>query len=153
LASISRLRRIGGASCWASFIAVAFVAASAPASLKTLHAGRSGHREAGFWIAAQHEPDAMILDPFSWCEYYAGNIRQPSTSSTDTKVVYSVMEKGVNEHQRLHMMKFARYFSERSPLVYQWPENVPDDRVKVQVYRWQGDDLAAMMHQADKSKP
>jgi Dolichyl-phosphate-mannose-protein mannosyltransferase len=153
LASISRLRRIGGASFWASFIAVAFVAASAPASLKTLHAGRSGHREAGFWIAAQHEPSAMILDPFAWCEFYAGNIRLPSTSSDGTQVVYSVMEKGVNEHQRLHMMKFARYFSERSPLVYQWPENVPVNQVKVQVFCWRGEDLAAMMHQADKSGP
>ncbi len=153
LASIPRLGRIGSASCWASFIAVAFVAASAPAGLKTLHAGRSGHREAGLWIAAQHEPKAIILDPFSWCEFYAGNIRLPSTMSDDKHVVYSVMEKGVNEHLRLHMMKFARYFSERSALVYQWPENAPDDRVKVQVYRWQGDDFAAMMHQADKSKP
>ena len=152
LASIPALRRMGPASFWASLIAIMFVAASAPAGLKTLHAGRSGHREAGRWIAAQHEPDAKIIDPFSWCEFYAGNIRMPSLVSFDAKVVYSVMEKGVNEHQRLHLLKFAKYFSERSPLVYQWPENVPDDQVKVQVYRWQGDDLAAMFWQADHSK-
>ena len=152
LTRLPRLRRIGSASMWASVMALLFVAASAPAGLKTLHANRGGHRDAGLWIAAHAQPNERVIDPFSWTEYYAGNMREPSPRPRAKEPVYFVVEKGVNAHERLHLIGFANYFVgdvPRSTLVYESPDDKRAKGQRVQIYRWEGNNFDEMWAKAE----
>jgi len=138
-----RVARIGYGSGrrWSIVAAVMLVASCLPASMKPLHASRAGHRGAGLWIAAQNEPDAYLIDPFSWGEFFAGHTRLPATMRFDEKTVYVIVEANSRLHPRLHMMPFAKHFAAIGKPVYQWPANVPAENARVFVYRWQGDDF------------
>lgn len=148
IAQIKRCGRLGSARFWSALLAVVVVASSVPAAIKPLHTSRGGHRAAGLWIAAQQEPHAWVLDPFSWAEFFAGHKRLPSRVNDSTRVVYIVTESNANLHPRLHMMQMARYIAERGKLVYHWPEAAPVDQGKVFVYRWEGADLPVLWERA-----
>jgi Dolichyl-phosphate-mannose-protein mannosyltransferase len=136
LASIPRLGRIGSATFWTAVIAIALIAAALPAGMKTLHANRAGHRAAGLWIAQHREPNDFVEDPFAWADFYAGNLRTPSTESEKVRVVFVVLEGIVgNPHPRLHQMPRALKFAEHGKFVYHWPPNAPVEKGKVFVYR------------------
>jgi hypothetical protein len=149
LTALPPLRRIGSASIWASALALLFVAASTPAGLKTLHANRGGHREAGHWIAAHAPAKSFVIDPFSWTEYYAGNIRDLSPRPAGKQPVYIVVEQGVNAHERLHLIGIANYFVPRSTLVYESPEDKRAKGQRVLVYCWQGENFERVWASAE----
>lgn len=150
LAMLPLLKRIGSASFWGAFLVTLYIAAIAPAGLKTLHPNRGGHLAVGRYLAAHAQPGDMIVDPFAWAEFHAGYIRSFPVPSSDQRVAYAVLEGGDNTHQRLHLLPAAKAVEEHGRLVYWWPEGQPPEHAKVRVYRYEGDDFAALWHEASK---
>lgn len=136
LASQKCLSRFGGESTWAALIAAVFIAATVPAGMKTLHANRSGHHAAGLWLASHRQPDDFVLDPFSWAEFYGGDLREPARISPGTTQVYAIVESlTANPHPRLHLMRTALAIAHQGELVFKWPADKPVDEAKVLIYR------------------
>ena len=108
-----------------------------PATLKTLHANRAGHKAAGIWLASHATADDTLVDPFCWAHYYAGRVFledkavQP-TQSGHKKTSYAVLDQ--QEHPRLPLMTEAIRLAGKGKLVYFWPENKPAEQAKVLVY-------------------
>jgi hypothetical protein len=148
LALLPRLRRLGSAQMWSAIVAFAVVAVCVPAAMKSLHVNRAGHRAAGLWLAANQQPGSYVLDPFAWGEFYSGHMRLNQSASPPPRTVYTVFERQANMHLRLHELFVARYFAERSQVVYHWPENAPVESAKVFVYRWEGDNFDQLWGQA-----
>lgn len=108
-------------------------------TLKPLHINRSGHRDAGLWLAAHANPADPIHDPFCWAHYYAGRVFQeadgPVVAEPGYKPTsYVVLENTDNEHSRLPLIETAVQLSHTGKPVYHWPENKPVEQAKVIVY-------------------
>ena len=138
--SVVHKPRLASQACWAVLLAVACIAASASAGLKNLHSNRAGHHAAGLWLANQLQWDDMLLDPFSWAEYYSGYMRLPPTHHPKVKRVFVVVEDPeTNPHPRLHMMVAAHNIARKVGIdhpCYHWPTDKPISQAKVLVYQW-----------------
>jgi hypothetical protein len=139
------------AAIWTGIV----VAPAIPRDFYSLHAERVGHKEAGLWLAANAEPAAEIVDPFGWAEWYAGrSVRDwpvpdphyPSWNPFRAPYVYVVFEPNAKSpHSRLEYYWLARNMANppsRSPrqpvVVYQYPPDLPWNKVRVAVYRCPG---------------
>jgi hypothetical protein len=123
-----------------SFVLLLMVTLSGlPESMKTLHANRAGHRDAGLWLANHAQPTDPIVDPFCWAHYYAGRVFVEGTSSAaplnpQAPTWYVVLEGPDREHARLPLIPEARALAARGQLVYHWPHDKPITDAKVFVY-------------------
>ncbi len=148
-ASWPRLSHLGGATTWSAIMAFVMIAACIPAGMKSLHVNRAGHHAAGLWLAHERHQDDVVLDPFSWAEFYAGFIRYPEFHRRECHYIYAVVESIDNSpHPRLHLMPDALRAARQGELVYHWPENLPESKAKVRIFRcegkgfWQAKDLS-----------
>jgi hypothetical protein len=82
-----------------------------PATLKPLHANRTGFRAAGEWLAANTQPADEIVDPFCWSHFYAGRVLQESMQprpASGPPTRYVVVTNSKNAHNRLNSLAAAR---------------------------------------------
>jgi hypothetical protein len=122
------------------WLTVAFFAALAiyclPETVKPLHLNRSGHRQAGLWLAEHADPQDPIIDSCSWAHYYAGKVfiedDPPPARPGYVPTCYVVMDLGV--HPRLTTIPEARRIAHQGKMVYYWPEKRSADDAKVFVY-------------------
>jgi hypothetical protein len=131
---ITKSTKYGKQGTWAAAIAAGCILACVPAGMKPLHANRAGHHAAGKWIAQHRHDDDFVLDPFGWAEFYAGHVRLPDTFWRPIGGAYVIVEKGIDDHPRLHLMPWAKQYIEKGKTVYHWPENKPIEEAKVRVY-------------------
>ncbi len=82
--------------------------------------------------------DALV-DPFSWGEWYSGRtLYRTSWNPPAAKTVYVIWENtSATPHSRLPVLPLARELIGKpdARVVYHWPEDVPADRAKVQVWK------------------
>ena len=109
-----------------------------PDALKTLHANRAGHRQAGLWLAEHAQPADEILDPFCWAHYYAGRVfmegMTPEPPPGYTPMSYVVIEHSDHDHIRLPQIAQSLQLAARGQAVYHWPEDKSVEEAKVLVY-------------------
>jgi hypothetical protein len=106
---------------------LALVGFGLPSTLKPLHANRAGHHAAGLWIAAHAATGpVVVLDPYLWAEFYAG---QGSLKETVAPLppgyrpdYVVVARSSTNEHRRLQLIPDAEDWSACGRLVYHWPD-------------------------------
>jgi hypothetical protein len=145
-AALGRLPKVG--FFWAGKFGTAalllmLVGISLPGALKPMHANREGHKHAGQWLAAHLQKDDCLIDPFCWAEWYAGRslyfVPADPPANPPPEVTYAVVDDKSHgeEHERLPRLDAAKNVvaDGRSKLVYQWPENVPEEHAKVKVYK------------------
>lgn len=127
----------GNAQLWTVVVAGLLIVTALPSAIRPLHPNRAGHRHAGEWLAQHAEPNAEIVDPFCWAEFYAGRGWDPQPPSwTGATPTYIVLEpNNDNPHARLPLMAPARSMALDREAVYHWPENVPLDQAEVVVFR------------------
>jgi 4-amino-4-deoxy-L-arabinose transferase-like glycosyltransferase len=115
---------------------LAVFAIGLPSSVKPLHANRSGHRQAGYWLAAHTTAEDEVLDPYCWAHFYAGCIfREGKCSPPLRHDCYVVMEQSDNPHARLPLIDRARQLAKKGTQVYHWPEAQPVDKARIVIYR------------------
>jgi hypothetical protein len=137
----SFVRAMRGADPWfLVMIWVAIVMAVAvPRNFKSLHEERAGHKAAGLWMKENVSPDWQIVDPFGWAEWYTGRTLRaiPNPDPAKGPGVYAVFEPNAKSpHSRLGYYEMARDLKARNgEKVFQFPAGVPDDEIKVAVYR------------------
>jgi hypothetical protein len=94
-----------------------------PATLKPLHANRTGFRAAGEWLATNALPADEIVDPFCWSHFYAGRVlqesMQPQPANRPT-TCYVVVTNSKNAHNRLSGLAAARELTRQGTLVFCW---------------------------------
>jgi hypothetical protein len=113
---------------WRSPVQVLLLSAlalsSLPESLKTLHAGRVGHKEAGLWIAAHADPSDQVLDPFCWAHFYAGRVFEEGIvhppSPAHAAKTFVVLDKS-NHHSRIPQLPEAEAVAKSGTPVFCWP--------------------------------
>ncbi|HEV3118388.1 MAG TPA: glycosyltransferase family 39 protein [Gemmataceae bacterium] len=109
-----------------------------PGALKTLHANRAGHRQAGQWLAQHSQPADFLLDPYCWAHYYSGRLflegTKPTASPGQAINGYIVIEHSKSDHIRLEAVPLAEEFSTFGKAVFHWPENVSEANAKILVY-------------------
>jgi hypothetical protein len=140
-AALARLPRIG--HLWAGRYApaallVALVAAALPATLKPLHPQREGHKHAGKWLKEHAAPEDAIIDPFCWAEWYAERaLYYVPADPPAAKVHYVVLDDKMrpDEHTRLPRLNLAKEVAASGTVVYWWPEDVPQEKAKVRVFK------------------
>jgi hypothetical protein len=122
---------------WMMAAAIIFIlAAGLPSILKPLHANRSGHRQAGNWLAKHATSEDEVIDPFCWAHFYAGCVfREGKDFIPPQHTRYVVLEHSGNSHSRLMMIEEAQQLAKRGTPVYHWPERKPIEQAKVVVYR------------------
>lgn len=94
-----------------------------PATLKPLHANRTGFRAAGEWLAANAQPADTIVDPFCWSHYYAGRVLQESKKprpANGPTTRFVVVTNSKNAHNRLTLLDEARALARQGTLVFRW---------------------------------
>lgn len=116
------------------------VSVAVPRNFRSLHEERAGHKAAGLWMKDHVEDDWQIVDPFGWAEWYTGRTlrRIPNPDPAKGPGVYAVFEPNAKSpHSRLGYYEIARSLHDRpgSVRVFQYPEDAPDDEIKVAVYR------------------
>jgi hypothetical protein len=114
-----------GSSRFSVLLLICATLTGLPESLKTLHANRAGHRDAGLWLAEHADQSDPIIDPFCWAHYYAGRVfsedNPPPVPPGHVPTRYVVLESPDREHARLPLMPEARALAARGQLVYHWP--------------------------------
>jgi hypothetical protein len=134
------VRGMRGVNPWmlvAIWVAIV-MAVAVPRNFKSLHEERAGHKVAGLWMKEHVEDDWQIVDPFGWAEWYTGRTLRtiPNPDPSKGPGVYAVFEPNAKSpHSRLGYYEMARGLKERGPVVFQYPEGVPPDEIKVAVYR------------------
>ena len=144
---LSHLPHIG--FVWAGRLApvslmLAVACAALPATLKPLHAHREGFKHAGIWMKDHCEQGSLVIDPFSWSQWYAWQslyyvpddpIEDPNACFT----TYAILDQKnrSEDHERLPRIDQARAVAAdgRSRVVYHWPENVEQSAASVVVYK------------------
>jgi hypothetical protein len=118
------------------------MAVAVPRNFKSLHEERGGHKLAGLWMKDNVPPDWQIVDPFGWAEWYTGRTLRtiPNPDPSKGPGVYVVFEPNAKSpHSRLGYYEMARCLCDPPGLkpsrVFQYPDGVPDDEIKVAVYR------------------
>ncbi len=134
---LPRVERLGVRVTAASLL-VALVVGSLPFALKSMHTNREGHKHAGLWLSARITDNDGMVDPFCWAEWYAGRtLYRTSWNPPESKRTYVIWENNAaTPHSRLPVLPEADRVRKLpgSRVVYHWPENVPVDRAKVQVW-------------------
>jgi 4-amino-4-deoxy-L-arabinose transferase-like glycosyltransferase len=94
-----------------------------PKTMEPLHTTRAGYHAAGLWLAEHSRPEDIVIDPFSWAEYYAGRTFQEENPPPPgyQPAQYVVLGGSENEHGRLPMIPIAEALATRGSLVFQWP--------------------------------
>ncbi|MFO0937288.1 MAG: glycosyltransferase family 39 protein [Gemmataceae bacterium] len=119
-------------------VALALCAAATVLAVRPLHETRTGFRYAGKYLAGVFQDGDVIVDPFSWAEFYAGPAVTRLIPETDTaKVLYTVLDGPMDksQHVRLPKMDLARNIAKSGAPVYHWPEDQPIENAKVIVYK------------------
>lgn len=113
--------RLGPRRC-AVVLTVALVIFPLPKTLEPLHTNRAGFYEAGRWLAEHANPTDQIVDPFSWVEFYSGQMfRAAAPASANVPVRYVVVGGSDNEHTRLPLMPQAVALAGQGTQVFEWP--------------------------------
>jgi hypothetical protein len=103
---------------------LALIGYGLPSSLTTLHAGRVGHRTAGFWIATHAAPCDGVMDPFCWAHFYAGRVFQEGIHAPvppgHRPVTFVVLDQS-SHHSRIPQLPEAEQAAKSGMVVYQWP--------------------------------
>lgn len=74
-------------------------------SLRGLHEHRLGHRLAGEWLATQWHPGDLVVDPYGWVSYYAGQRTPPHKPDPDAKGrLFLVLEPGEKDAKRKELI-------------------------------------------------
>lgn len=135
---LPRIERLG-VRITAASILVAIVASSLPFALKSMHHHREGHKHAGEWLATHMTDNDAIVDPFCWAEWYAGRtLYRTSWNPEKSRNTYVIWENTTaTPHSRLPVFPEAKRLKESpgSRIVYHWPENVPEEKATIQVYK------------------
>jgi hypothetical protein len=140
-AALSHVPKVG--RVWAGRFApagllLALALAALPATLKPMHPQREGHKHAGKWLKEHIEPEAALIDPFCWAEWYAERaLYYIPPDPPEAKVLYTVLDDKTRpeDHLRLPRLKLAKDVAASGTVVYWWPENVPAEKATVKVYR------------------
>ncbi len=133
-----RLFRIGSPSLWTGLWVLLIAGLCLPRDFHSLHADRAGHRAAGEWLAREGNPHFSVVDPFGWAEFYSGRTVRGWTTANPIRrpFVYTVLEpNAASPHSRLPWLADANKLAARGEVVFQYPPDVPPDRIKVAVYR------------------
>ena len=113
-------------------------AGEAQAIARALVKAVRGHKAAGLWMKDHVEPDWQIVDPFGWAEWYTGRTLRaiPNPDLTKGPGVYVVYEPNAKSpHSRLGWYETAKSLHDPKKVFYRFPEGVPDDEIKVAVYK------------------
>jgi 4-amino-4-deoxy-L-arabinose transferase-like glycosyltransferase len=108
---------------WALFILLALAASGLPKTLEPMHTNRAGFHAAGLWLSDHVQPGDRIIDPFSWTEYYAGQVwrqLQKPDPVAPSRFTYVVLGGTRTEHERLPLMPDAKNLAQYGTLVFQW---------------------------------
>jgi hypothetical protein len=130
-----RLRK-GHAVCGA--ILAGLIVFPLPKTLEPLHSNRAGYHAAGQWLAQNANAADVIIDPFSWAEYYSGRtLREQRAAPADHRPSqYIVLGCSDNEHVRLPLIPYAEELASQGETVFQWAPSRPGSRAEaVAVYR------------------
>jgi hypothetical protein len=137
----SFVRAMRGADPWflvAIWVAIV-MAVTVPRNFKSLHEERAGHKAAGLWMKENVPADWQIVDPFGWAEWYTARTLRtiPNPDPSKGPGAYAVFEPNAKSpHSRLGYYEMARDLRDRhGEKVFQYPAGVPDDEIKVAVYR------------------
>lgn len=131
--------RLNRARLVTALMLLAAFAIGLPSSVKPLHANRNGHRQAGYWLAANATAQDEVLDPYCWAHFYAGCLfREGNGSLPLHHDCYVVMEQTENLHARLPLIDQARQMAKNGTPVYHWPETQPAEKARIVIYRVPG---------------
>lgn len=126
LAGLFENRRIfANSPAWSAGLLLVLAASGLPRALAPLHTNRTGFHAAGVWLAQNAGPDDQIVDPFSWVEFYSGQVRRQLHQQSPQRPpdhVYVILGGTKNEHERLPLIPEAKSLAQRGHIVYQWPE-------------------------------
>ena len=109
-----------------------------PPTLRSPHANRIGLKKAGDYLRDHAADSDIIVDPFSWSQFYAGASVTTLPGEPDTaKTLYTVLPGAADpsKHDRLPKMQQARGIAASGKPVYVWPEDVPPEQARVVVYK------------------
>jgi hypothetical protein len=130
--------RLASGTAWAVVMVTALCASGLPKCFPPLHRNRSGFHAAGVWLARNAAPEDHIVDPFSWVEFYSGQVMRQAHGKTPKAgaALYVVLGGTKNEHERLPLIPTAKELASHGKIVYQWPPHpVPFKAEDVVVYR------------------
>lgn len=119
-------------------IALALIASALPVALKPLHETRTGFKYAGQFLAGVYRDGDVIVDPFSWSEFYSGAaVGRIVPEPPQAAVLWTVLEGpgSKNPHKRLPKMDLATGIAKSGRPAYHWPEDGPLSDAKVVVYK------------------
>lgn len=119
-------------------LALAIIVSALPSAFKPLHETRTGFRYAGKYLAEVYREGDIIVDPFSWAEFYSGAAVTKLIPEPDSgKVLYTVLDgpSDKSKHVRLPKMELARSIAKSGKPVYHWPEDRPIEEATVIVYK------------------
>lgn len=139
LAFIDRLQ-LGRSTATVSVLVLSVIAIGGvvEASRSLLHGNRTGFRAAGLWLADNARPEDDILDPFCWSHYYSGRaiaeVLQPPQSHATEVRQFVVLDHGISHHSHLPALHAAQELAKGQPVVYHWPERVPEEQAQIKVY-------------------
>jgi hypothetical protein len=117
-----------------------------PKTLEPLHSNRAGYHAAGKWLGQNANAADVIIDPFSWAEYYSGRTlgEQAAAPSDHRSFQYIVLGCSDNEHVRLPLIPYAEELASQGQTVFQWSPSRPGSKAEaVAIYRVAQDAKAA----------
>jgi hypothetical protein len=121
-----RLGRVAAGGAYAVVMLAALALTALPKTLEPLHTNRAGFHAAGLWLAQHAGPADVIVDPFDWAGYYAGQVLRDADgrpSQPGSQPGHYVVLGGTdNEHRRLPLIPVAETIASAGTVVYQWPE-------------------------------
>ena len=114
------------------------MAIALPRNFRSLHEDRAGHKAAGLWMKDNVPADWQIVDPFGWAEWYSGRTLRkiPNPNPYVGPGLYAVFEPNAKSpHSKLGYYEMAKELASPDVIVFRFPPNVPDDQIKVAVYK------------------
>jgi hypothetical protein len=129
----------GSGRMWSAWLVLALAATGMPKTLEPMHLTRAGHHAAGLWLAEHTRPNDVILDPFCWAEYYAGQLFREGPSAVNPAgrppAHYVVLGTAAHDHNPAPELPAARLYAQHGTLVYEWPIVPPPFKAEtVQVF-------------------
>jgi hypothetical protein len=116
-------RRPHAVTAWVTGLLMLLCAGPALKSLPTLHAERTGFREAGRWLAKNAQPGDRVVDPYTWASYYAGRVFRDDDdpeSADEAPVWYVVVDETPNKHSHLDAVDQAKEMAKEGHEVGRW---------------------------------
>ncbi len=117
--------RLASSTLWATILLTMLVVSGLPKSLAPLHTNRTGFHAAGVWLAQNAGPDSYIMDPFSWVEFYSGQVMRlvhDPAATQKRESVFVVLGGTKNEHERLPLIPEAKSWAQHGRVVFHWPD-------------------------------